>query len=113
MHAVSTHDMNPKRAIYLMLSCAHHLGFLLNTHATLSTSLSWLKAQHIGAEALGLSELETNLGIGVQAKCQGRLRGHCFINVFQHLKKQTSSAWQAGDQCYSSNVQKFSVKCMF
>lgn len=64
---------------------AYHLGLLLNTHAALAASFSGLKAQHIGAEALSLSELEANLSIGVQAERQGSLRGHRLINILQHL----------------------------
>lgn len=72
----------------LVLCSAYHLCFLLNAHAPLSTSFSWLKAQHIGTKALSFSELEANLSIGVQAKRQGGLRGHCLINVLQHLQTQ-------------------------
>lgn len=65
----------------LSLLAAYHLGLLLYAHATFAAGLPGLKAQHIGTEALGLPQLEANLSIGVQAKCQRGLRGHCFINV--------------------------------
>ena len=64
----------------------YHFGLFLNTHATFPTSLPRLQAQHIGTEALCLSQLEANLSIGVQAKGQWGLGRHGLINVLQHLQ---------------------------
>ena len=82
------------RTVWVAVSKTHHLGFLLYTHATFPTSFPGLQAQHIGTEALCLSELETNFSVGVQAKGQGGLRRHGLINVLQHLQSRHQSLFR-------------------
>lgn len=67
----------------------YHFGLLLHAHATFTASFPRLEAQHIGAEALSLTQLEANLSIGMQTKGQRGLRRHGFIYVLQHLHSMT------------------------
>ena len=70
---------------------AYHLGLLFDAHAALTASLSRLKAQHIGTEALSLSELEANRSITGQDKGQGGVEGHRANNIRQNLLIQQST----------------------